>query len=58
LPPYYTSHSNLQFSSVHVIQRNDTTDMAAMLTDMHHKDGTHCNTGHWVVGEYTGEFQN
>jgi len=32
--------------------------MAAMLSDMHHKDGTHCNTGRLEVREYTGELQN
>jgi len=32
--------------------------MAAMLSDMHHKDGTHCSTGRWEEKEYTGEFQN
>jgi len=55
--PYYTSHSHLQFSPVHVIKRSDTTDMAAMLLDMHHKDGTHYSTGRLEVTEYTGEFQ-
>jgi len=55
--PYYTSHSHLQFSSIHVIKRSDTTNMAAMLLDMYHKDGTHYNTGRLNVREYTGEFQ-
>jgi len=41
LSPYYTSHSHLQFSSVHVIKRIAKTDMAAMLSDLHHKIGTH-----------------
>jgi len=45
LSPYYIPHSHLQFSSVHVIKRSDTTDMATMLSDMHRKDGTHCSTG-------------
>ena len=55
--PYYTSHSHLQFSSVHVIKRSDTTDVAAMLSDMYHKDGTHYSTGLWEVREYTGGFR-
>ena len=57
LSPCYTSHSHLQYSSVHVIKRSDTTDMAAMLLDMHHTDGTHCSTGRLDVREYTVEFQ-
>jgi hypothetical protein len=32
--------------------------MAAMLSDMHHKDGTRYNTGRFEVRKYTGEFQN
>jgi len=55
--PYHTSHSHLQVSPVQVIKRSDTTDMAAMLLDMHHKDGTHYSTGRLEVTEYTGEFQ-
>ena len=57
LYPYHTSHSRPQFSSVHVIKRSDTTDMATMLSDMHHKDGTHYTTVRLEVTEYTGEFQ-
>ena len=52
LSPCYTSHSHLQFSPVHVIKRSDTTDVAAMLSDLHHKDGTHYSTGRWEVREY------
>jgi len=29
-----------------------------MLSDLHHKDGTHYNTGRLEVRKYTGEFQN
>jgi hypothetical protein len=56
LSPYYTSHSHLQFSSVtssNVVK----TDMAAMLYDLHHKEGTHYSTGRLEVRKYTGEFQ-
>ena len=32
-------------------------DMAAVLSDLHHKDNSHYNTGRLEVREYTGEFQ-
>jgi uncharacterized protein YbcV (DUF1398 family) len=32
-------------------------DMAAFLSDIHHKDGTHYNTALLEVRKYTGEFQ-
>ena len=32
--------------------------MAAMLLDLHHKDGTHYIPGLLEVRKYTGEFQN
>jgi hypothetical protein len=31
---------------------------AAMLSDMHHKDGTHCNTGRLDVRKFIGECKN
>ena len=35
-----------------------TIDTAAMLSDMHNKDGTHYSTGRLEVREYTGESKN
>jgi len=32
--------------------------MAAILSDMHHKVGTHYSTGRLEVRKYTGKFQN
>ena len=32
--------------------------MAAMLSEMQHKDATHYNTGRLEVRKYPGEFQN
>jgi len=40
VPPYYNLHSYLQFFSVYVIIRRAIIDMTAMLSDLHHKDGT------------------
>jgi len=31
--------------------------MAAMLSDLHHKDGTHYSTGRLEVSKYTCEIQ-
>jgi len=54
---YYTSHSHLLLFSVHVIKRSNKIDMAAMLSDLHHKDGTHYSTGRLEVSKYTCEIQ-
>ena len=57
LSPYYTSHSHLQFSPVHVTKRSGTADVAAMLSDLHRKVGTHYCTGRLEVREYNGGFR-
>jgi hypothetical protein len=57
LSPNYTSHVHLQISSVHVIKRSAKPDMAAMLSDLQHKDGTHYSTGRLEVRKYTCEIQ-
>jgi len=31
--------------------------MEAMLSDLHHKDGTHYSTGRLEIRKYSGEFQ-
>ena len=53
----YTSQCHLHFPSIHVIKRSATTDMEAMLSDLHHKDGTHYSTGRLEIRKYSGEFQ-
>jgi len=47
----------MQFSSVHVNKRSDTTAMAAMLSDTHHKDGTHYDTRLWTLEATLANFK-
>jgi hypothetical protein len=39
------------------MKRFPKIDMDAVLSEMHHKDGTHYSTGSSEVGKYTGDFQ-